>query len=128
MNVLLDTQAMLFFFWDDPQLSQKARATITDPANRKLVSLASCWELAIKVSTGKLSIGEPAKTYLPRELAANNFELLPITMEHATTVESLPYHHRDPFDRLLITQAMIEKMPIVSADAAFDSYGIPRIW
>jgi PIN domain nuclease of toxin-antitoxin system len=128
MNLLLDTHALLWFFWDDPQLSATAKALIEDPANRKLVSRASCWEIAIKVSIGKLNLGEPSGTFLPREVARNLFEILPITLDHATAVESLPLHHRDPFDRLLIAQAMREGIPLVTADPVFDSYPVKRLW
>jgi PIN domain nuclease of toxin-antitoxin system len=128
MNLLLDTHTFLWFFWDDPQLSAAAKALIVDPANRKWVSLASCWEIAIKISTGKLSLGEPSRSFLAREIARNNFDLLPISLDHATTVETLPFHHRDPFDRLLIAQAMVEGFPIVSADVALDPYGVKRLW
>jgi PIN domain nuclease of toxin-antitoxin system len=116
------------FVWDDPQLSATAKAAIEDPANPKLVSIASCWEIAIKTGNGKLILGATAEAFLLRELARNNFILLDIKLEHATAVESLPQHHKDPFDRLLVVQAQIEGTPIVSVDAAFDLYGITRIW
>jgi len=128
MILLLDTHALLWFVWDDPQLSAVAKGLIEDPDNRKLVSIASCWEIAIKVSIGKLSLGEPSRTFLERELTNNNFELLPISLEHATAVETLPFHHRDPFDRLLIAQAILESVPILSADSALDPYPITRLW
>jgi PIN domain nuclease of toxin-antitoxin system len=127
-TVLVDTQAMLWFFWDDPQLSDDGRAQIEDGDNRKLISVASCREIAIKVGLGKLDLGEPSRTFLPREIARNNFELLPIRLEHATTVEELPVHHRDPFDRLLVAQMMVEDMPVISADRVFDQYGVSRLW
>lgn len=92
------------------------------------MSIASCWEIAIKVGVGKLDLGESSRTFLPREIAGNNFELLPIRLDHVTTVETLPSHHRDPFDRLLIAQASVDQLTIVGADAVFDQYGIPRIW
>ena len=125
---LLDTHAMLWFFWDDPLLSRAARALIEDPARRKLVSIASCWEVAIKVGLGKLDLGELSRTFLQREIARNNFELLPISLEHATAVEGLAPHHKDPFDRLLIAQAVVEGIPIIGADAAFDPYPVRRLW
>lgn len=128
MNLLLDTQVILWFFWDDPQLGHRARTVITEARNRKLVSVASCWEIAIKAGLGKLHLGEPAHAFLTRELARNNFELLAISLEHATAVEKLPAHHRDPFDRLLVAQAISERLPIVSADEALDAYEIERIW
>ena len=128
MDLLLDSHTMLWFFWDDPQLSARAKALIEDPGNRKLVSVASCWEIAIKVGSGKLNLGEPCQTFLSREIANNNFELLEISLDHATSVENLPRHHKDPFDRLLIAQAIAEQLPIVSGDTAFDAYPITRLW
>ena len=128
MNLLLDTHALLWFLNDDPLLRVTAKALIEDPSNRKFVSIATCWEIAIKVGLRKLDVGEPATTFLPRELAANHFDLLGIELRHATFVETLPLHHRDPFDRLLIAQAMMEAVPIVSADVAFDPYGVRRLW
>jgi len=127
-SLLLDTHTMLWFFWDDPQLSAGAKTLIEDADNRKLVSIASCWEIAIKVGLGKLDLGEPSRSFLSREIARNNFELLPITLDHATMVEGLVPHHRDPFDRLLVAQAMAEGLPLVSADGVFDQYGISRLW
>ena len=127
-DVLLDTHTMLWFLWDDSRLSGPAKSLIEDAGNRKFVSVASCWEIAIKVGLGKLDLGEPSRSFLPREIERNNFELLPISLDHATTVEGLAAHHRDPFDRLLIAQAMTEKMPVVSADVVFDQYGVSRLW
>jgi PIN domain nuclease of toxin-antitoxin system len=125
---LLDTHTILWFFWDDPQLSLPAKALIEDPANRKLVSVASCWEIAIKAGLGKLKLGEPGHSFLTREFARNNFELLPISLDHATAVEGLAPHHKDPFDRLLIAQAIVEGLPIVSGDRVFDAYRLTRLW
>ena len=102
MIVLLDTHVLLWFLRDDPLLSTTAKAVIEDAQNRKLVSVASCWEIAIKAGLGKLDLAEPSRSLLEREIPRNNLELLPITLAHATTVESLPLHHKDPFDRLLI--------------------------
>jgi PIN domain nuclease of toxin-antitoxin system len=126
--LLLDTHTMLWFFWDDPQLSADAKAAMEDASNRKLVSVASCWEVAIKVGLGKLELGESSQTFLSREIDRNNFELLNITLDHATAVEGLPLHHRDPFDRLLIAQSMIDNLQVVSADSAFDRYSVTRLW
>jgi PIN domain nuclease of toxin-antitoxin system len=128
VNVLLDTHALLWFLNDDPQLVPAAKAVIEDPANRKLVSIASCWEIAIKVGLKRLDLGELATTFLPRELSGNKFDLLAIDLAHATFIETLPLHHKDPFDRLLVAQALLEMMPIVSGDAALDSYGVVRLW
>jgi PIN domain nuclease of toxin-antitoxin system len=128
VNLLLDTHTLLWFFNDDSQLSRGAKTVIENASNRKFVSVATCWEIAIKVGMGKLDLGEPAATFLPRELATNNFDLLGIELRHATYVESLPFHHRDPFDRLLVAQAVIEALPIVGLDTAFDAYGVKRLW
>jgi PIN domain nuclease of toxin-antitoxin system len=101
---------------------------IEDPNNRKLVSIASCWEIAIKVGLGKLNLGEPSRSFLSREIARNNFELLAISLDHATLVEGLAPHHKDPFDRLLIAQAIVEGISVVSSDEVFDAYPITRFW
>lgn len=128
MKLLLDTHALLWFLNDDAQLSATAKSMIEDPLNHKFVSVASCWEIAIKVGNGKLDLGEPATTFLPRELAANHFDLLPIDIRHATSVEALPPHHRDPFDRLIFAQSILEGMEVVGVDSMFDAYGVVRRW
>jgi PIN domain nuclease of toxin-antitoxin system len=127
-NLLLDTHAMLWFLWDDPQLSGRAKTLIEDADNHKWISIASCWEIAIKTGIGKLDLGESCRTFLPREISRNNFDLLPISLDHATMVEGLDPHHRDPFDRLLIAQAMVESLSLVSVDSVFDHYGVSRLW
>ena len=128
MTLLLDTHTFLWFCQDDPALSSTAKGLIEDAANRKLVSVASCWEIAIKAGLKKLTLGEPSQTYIPAALSKTGIELFPISVTHATAVETLPFHHRDPFDRLLIAQAMLESVPIVSIDPHFDSYSITRLW
>ena len=127
-NLLLDSHTFLWFVWDDPELSASAKALIEDPGSRKLVSIASCWEIAIKAGLGKLDLGEPSHSFLPREIASNRFELLAISLPHVTMVEQLPHHHRDPFDRLLAAQTIIERLSLVSIDTVFDQYGIARLW
>jgi PIN domain nuclease of toxin-antitoxin system len=127
-SLLLDSHALLWFVWDDPKLSGTAKTLIEDADNRKLISVASCWEIAIKAGSGKLDLGESSHSFLPREIARNNFELLPISLSHATTVKRLAMHHRDPFDRLLTAQAMTEGLSLVSADPNFDQYGVARLW
>ena len=119
-SLLLDTHTMLWFFWDDQRLSAKARILVEDSNNRKLASAATCWEIAIKVGLGKLDLGESSQSFLPREIARNNFELLPIRLNHATAVEALSWHHRDPFDRLLVAQSIVEGLPLVSGDVILD--------
>lgn len=125
---LLDTHTLLWFFQGNPRLSPGAKALIEDPTNRVFVSLVSCWEIAIKAGQNKMNLSEPVRTLMERELPANDLELLPITLEHATAVEGLPQHHKDPFDRLLIAQAIVEGLPIVGVDVAFDAYPVRRIW
>jgi PIN domain nuclease of toxin-antitoxin system len=128
MTLLLDTHAVLWFWWDDPQLSATAKALICDPTNRKLVSPVSAWEVAIKVSLKKLDIGGPYRGFFPQHMIRTNFEWLLISDDHLTGIVDLPFHHRDPFDRLLVSQALTEGIPIVSADRALDAYGVIRLW
>lgn len=128
MNLLLDTHTFLWFWWDDPKLSETAKEVIVDPQNRKLVSTASCWEVAIKVSLQRLDLGASFRGFIPQQMLRNNFESLAIDDDHLAALVDLPFHHRDPFDRLLIAQAHWDEMPIVSADQQFDAYEIDRIW
>ncbi len=128
MTLLLDTHAFLWFCQGDNALNARAKNLLRDPGHRKLLSVASCWEIAIKAGLKKLALGEPSRTYLSAALAMTGFEILPITVEHATAVETLPMNHKDPFDRLLIAQAIVEKLPIVSGDVAFDGYAVTRLW
>lgn len=128
MNLLLDTHVLLWFLNADNRLSADAVAAIRNPLNRVVVSVANCWEIAIKAAVNKLQLPEPAATFLPRELKDNQLELLPIEMAHVTSVETLPLHHRDPFDRILVAQAIHERLKLVSADVAFDQYGVSRLW
>src|SRR5436853_6007086 len=100
MNLLLDSHTFLWFCQGDVALSAGAREAIENTNNRKLLSLASCWEIAIKAGLGKLKLGEPALTYLSEALARTGIELLPLSLVHVTAVENLPNHHKDPFDRL----------------------------
>ncbi len=127
-TLLLDTHAVLWFWWADARLSPRATAMICDPACRKVVSPATAWEVAIKVSLGKLDIGGPYRGFFPEQMERNHFEWLPIADEHLATVATLPFHHRDPFDRLLVAQALCENLTLVSGDPALDAYGIHRAW
>ena len=128
MKLLLDTHAFLWFVMGDARLSKTARAVIEDPANDKVVSAASHWEVAIKAATGKLTLAEPFHILVPREISSNGFDILPIGLAHSSAVVNLPFHHLDPFDRMLIAQAIVEQLPIITADAQFDAYGITRVW
>ncbi|MFI5378111.1 MAG: type II toxin-antitoxin system VapC family toxin [Tepidisphaerales bacterium] len=128
MTLLLDTHTFLWFWWDDPKLSETGKQAICDPKNRKLVSTASCWEIAIKVSLRKLDLGAPYRGFIHQHMVRNNFEMLQITDEHLATVAELPFHHKDPFDRLLVAQSLTESVPLVSSDPLLDAYPIKRIW
>ena len=128
MELLLDTVTFLWFLWDDPQLSATARALITDPNNHKFISPASYWEIAIKLSTNKLSLGEPYEAFIQVGIQRNHFDILPITVRQTSVVAAMPFHHRDPFDRLLAAQALAEFMPLVSPDPVFDLYHVSRLW
>lgn len=128
MNVVLDTHVLLWHYLDDRRLSAMANAAIGDPANRIFVSAASHWEVAIKVSTGKYALHVPFSVFIQEAIVDNGFALLPIEPRHTAELVGLPYHHRDPFDRLLIAQAIVEHLDVVSADSALDSYPIRRIW
>jgi PIN domain nuclease of toxin-antitoxin system len=128
VNLLIDSHTLIWSYFDPSRLSSTARSEMTSTGNWVFVSAASVWEIAIKISTGKLSIAESFPDFIQHAIFDNGFILLPIEPRHATALIGLPYHHRDPFDRLLIAQAMIESIPIVSDDAAFDSYPVRRIW
>jgi PIN domain nuclease of toxin-antitoxin system len=128
MTLLLDAHTFLWFVWDEVQLTNDAKALIVNPTNQKLISTATYWEIAIKVSIGKLDLGEPYRAFMHREIARNHFDLLHVSVDHAAAVSVLPFHHRDPFDRMLIAQAMVEQIPIVSGNRAFDAYSITRLW
>ena len=128
MNLLLDTHAFLWFIASDPRLSSQAQSLIQAPANRRWLSMASLWEMAIKVSLGKLTLAQPFDQFIPRQLQLNQIDVLAIELSHVAAVVAMPFHHRDPFDRLMAAQCQIEGLPIVSADPVFDSYSIRRVW
>jgi PIN domain nuclease of toxin-antitoxin system len=128
MRLLLDTHAFLWFVPGDAQLSPQALALILDPGNEKLVSPASYWEIAIKISVGKYTLSQPYQAFMQRGIVQNGFKILPIEFQHTVALTTLPFHHRDPFGRLLIAQAMVEQIPLVSADSALDAYPITRLW
>ena len=128
MRLLLDTHTFIWFVIDSPKLSNSVKYQIEDENNEKLISTASIWEIAIKQSTGKLFFGLPFRVLIEEQLNANNIALLKINLEHIEVVATLPFHHRDPFDRLIIAQAMVEKIPILSVDSVFDAYSIQRLW
>ena len=116
MNLLLDTHTFLWFIAGDSSLSKAARSAIEDLNNNLYLSVASVWEIAIKVSIDKLELSEPFETFIPEQLAENGIELLDISVEHAAQIVSMPFHHRDPFDRLIVAQDNVEKMTLLSGD------------
>jgi PIN domain nuclease of toxin-antitoxin system len=128
MRLLLDTHAWLWFVLGDDLLSPRARTLIEDRANEKLLSAASYWETAIKISIGKYSVPRPFDEFIFNAIQGQGFVILPVLPSHAAAVCSLPFHHRDPFDRLLVAQALTERMALISGDAALDAYGVQRLW
>jgi len=128
MRLLLDTHTFLWWAEDSPKLSVKAREVITNPVNICVVSLVCAWEIAIKSKLGKLKTPAPVDRFFTAELHQHGFEQLEISLRAIARTEALPLHHRDPFDRLLIAQALTEKLPVVSADPIFRKYGVKRVW
>ncbi|NJO82757.1 MAG: type II toxin-antitoxin system VapC family toxin [Blastochloris sp.] len=128
MKLLLDTHSFIWFVEDNSSLSSHARTLIEEPANDVFLSMASVWEMAIKVSLSKLALSQPFDLFIPNQLLRNAITLLDITVSHTLRVATLPFHHRDPFDRLLIAQSLVEGMPIIGSDSVFDAYGANRLW
>ena len=128
MRLLLDTHTFLWWVANAPELSHRARRAVGARDNECFFSAASCWEMAIKVSIGKLELEGTAERFVPDQLAVNGFQELPVEIRHAARVSRLPFHHRDPFDRLLVSQAVEEDLTIVSADPIFRRYGLKPIW
>jgi len=128
VRALLDTHTFFWFIEDNPRLSATAKAVIEDGTNEILLSVASLWEMAIKISLGKLSVSGPFEPYITQQLTTSNIGILNISLSHVAAVVSLPFHHRDPFDRLLIAQAQVEQIPLLSVDAVFDAYTVRRLW
>jgi PIN domain nuclease of toxin-antitoxin system len=127
VNILLDTHALLWFVGGDSRLSNKARRAIENPAHQSFISMVSCWEMAVKISLNKLDLGETLESFIDQRLD-EGFQILPIELHHMTPLITLPFHHRDPFDRLLICQAVMEKMPVCTSDPHFSSYSASLLW
>ncbi len=130
MKALLDTHAFLWWIDRHERLSAKARDAIGAAQNDIFVSVVNVWEIVIKAKVGRIQMpGDPA-SFLNQQIAENSFQVLPIQMPHALRVYELPDHprHKDPFDRLLVAQALSEDMPVISADEFLDHYGVERIW
>ena len=128
MRFLIDTHTFLWFVTDDPKLSDYALGLIEDETNEVYLSMATLWEIAIKFSIGKLTLHKPFQDFVDEQIHINEFQLLKIEPAHVKTVSILPLHHRDPFDRMLIAQSIVENLPIISVDTVFDAYGVNRLW
>lgn len=124
MRVLLDTHVWLWLQTEPERLSQPAFDLLSDAANELLLSAASAWEIAVKAGLGKLHLPSPPADYVPRRLATSGTTALPIELRHALHVATLPRHHRDPFDRLLVAQAQVEALPLMTADAQLGAYDV----
>ncbi len=128
MRAMLDTHAFIWWVTNDSQLSSTAKTMIADPSNLLFLSAASAWEIVIKVRLGKLTLPEAPESYIPSRLKMNRFESLSIQLVHALQVTHLPDLHRDPFDRIIIAQSQVEKMPIVTLDSQIMQYPVNVIW
>ena len=128
MKLLIDSHALIWYVDQHQQLSSTSHAAISDPSNDLLLSAGSIWEIAIKIGLGKLVLTQPYSLWMAQALDDLGITVLPITVEYADAQASLPRHHSDPFDRLIVAQALVEKVSIVSADARMDAYGIRRLW
>jgi PIN domain nuclease of toxin-antitoxin system len=127
MKALLDTHTFLWAILDDRRLSRRAQQIFTGP-NDLWLSVASLWEILIKVQTGKLPLPQPSGPYLVKKLGENKIEVLPVNLDHVLRTEKMPVLHRDPFDRILIAQSLEEKLPLVTADSIFERYDVQVIW
>jgi PIN domain nuclease of toxin-antitoxin system len=128
MRILLDTHAFLWWITDDDRLSTVARGSIGAPDNQVFLSAASAWEIITKSRIGRLPLSEPVDGFIARHLEENAFQPLPIMMRHTFELETLPDLHRDPFDRMLVAQALAEQMPLVTGDRAVRAYPVTTIW
>lgn len=128
MKFLIDTHCWIWCFTAPEKLNESAQKMIVDHHNDIFLSVASIWEIVIKYSLGKLHLPLPPREYIPERLAKHNMTSLPIVDSHVMQVGELPNHHRDPFDRLLVAQAIVEKIPILTADAKLKKYNVKIIW
>ena len=123
MRLLIDTHILIWFLEGNKSLSKPRRQIITEPQNDVLVSIASLWEMAIKISLGKLTLAQPFADVI-KQIAVENIEILTVFPEHALQVSILSFHHRDPFDRIIIAQAQVENLPVMTDDGDFGNYAI----
>ena len=123
MRLLVDTHILIWFLEGNNLLSGSRRQIIANSQNNVFVSIASLWKMAIKISVGKLTLAKPLADVI-KQIAIEDFEILPILPEHALQVSTLPFHHRDPFDRIIVAQSQIENLTIITDDNDFKSYGV----
>lgn len=128
MRLLLDTHAFLWWIADDERLSARARELIADGGNEVFLSAASGWEMVVKASLGRLTLDEAIEGFLPRQLEANAVQVLPVHLRHALALVELPALHRDPFDRMLVSQALVEELTLVSGDDQVARYPVKVAW
>ena len=128
MKVLFDSHALVWFLLGDARVPERVRKSLEQPETELVVSAASIWEIATKARLGRWPQGETVMANLHAVLATSAYSSLPITIEHARIAGFLPWHHRDPFDRILAAQSQIEGLPLVSADRAFAEFGITVMW
>jgi PIN domain nuclease of toxin-antitoxin system len=128
MRLLIDSHTLIWAVDQPTKLSNTAVTILQAPGNDLVISAGTIWEIAIKVGLKKLALSQPYRTWIEQAIADLGLGILPITVESADAQAMLPHHHRDPFDRLIVAQSQVEGLPLVSADAIFDSYGVTRIW
>jgi PIN domain nuclease of toxin-antitoxin system len=128
MKLLLDTHAFIWWASEPQRLSQKVLILCQDRANTLMISVASIWEMQIKLQLGRLRLTLPLRNLIESQQQANNLQVLPIELSHVLALDNLPLHHRDPFDRLLIAQSNVEDAPLVSMDRAFSEYQVKLLW
>ena len=128
MKLLLDTHVLIWSAENPAKLSERVTNLLNDTSNSWVISIASIWEMQIKIQTGKLTLDLPLHELIETQQQSNELQLLQIKSSHIYALRDLPNHHRDPFDRMLITQAILEKMPLISIDTVFESYSVEKIW
>lgn len=128
MKLLLDTHSFIWFFEGDTRLPRTSRDLIEDENNHLCINIAGIWEMAIKVGIGKLTLAKPFENVITEHVLGNEIEVLNISIAHTFAVAKMPLRHRDPFDRLIISQSLVEGISLVSGDPKFDQYGVTRLW
>jgi len=128
LKVLLDTNVFLWWITKDPRIPDTASKIIANENNELYLSVASCWEMIIKIQLGKLKIIDRPELFFPEHMSINNIKGLPIQISHALHLYKLPMHHRDPFDRIIIAQSQVEKLPLIANDAMFKKYNVKTVW